>query len=187
MNSSKKLGLLATLGLTALAMSVTAPTEAAGITPYRRWIDNKTFSCDASGTDGVVISNQDIELSGLPAGSEYTMNYIVNGTNTPSGPYPVEDTTGTRNYGAFFQPGAYPITFEFRLDTIVEGVVVYSSSLIMTCTADGGPFEVHPVNVDVANLPPSGSSTTWPLTIAAAGCVLVGAAATGIGLRRRHS
>ncbi len=116
---------------------------------YRRWLDDgKTFTCTDMGDHiQVTLSNQDVEFSNLPADAEFTLNYIDNGVNTPSGPYVVEQTSGTRAYGAFaesiFTP--YPVTFEFRMDTIINGVVVYQSSLVVNCSADssGSPTIVN--------------------------------------------
>ena len=188
MSRTKLLGIAAGALIAAVTVGLTSPTGATSDTPYRRWIDNKTFTCENSlGDDGVSISNQDVQLSGLPAGAEFKVHYIVNGVDTTDGPYPVEDATGTRAYGAYWKPGTYPMTLEYRLDTIVYGELVYTSTLTMTCSAYSSAADVHPVNVDVLALPPSGSSTTWPLSITAAALILVGAAATGVGLRRRLS
>ena len=95
-----------------------------------------------------------MEFSNLPDDAQYTANAIANGVNTPSGPTTVEQTSGTHSYAGFTQniAGSYPVTFEFRLDTIINGVVVYQSSLVVTCSADlsSTPL-VSPVNTDTGS------------------------------------
>ena len=118
-------------------------------TGYRRWLDDgKTFECAFAG-DGiqVTLSNQNVEFFNLLPDDEFTINYIENGVVTTDGPYVVEQTSGTRNYNQFsIDFIGYPLTFEFRLDTLRDGVVIYQSSVSVTCTADG-VFPVTPVNV----------------------------------------
>ena len=121
---------------------------------YRRWVNNKTFTCGPLGGGvGVFLNNQDVVLNNLPVGAEFTLNYIDNGVISTDGPYPVEASNGTFNYGSFVESfPAYPLTFEFRIDTLISGVVVYQSSLIINCTGDASGVVV-PVNV----VPGSGS------------------------------
>lgn len=126
-----------------------------GAESYRRWLDDgKTYTCTdvGGGTILVWLSNQNVEFSNLPADAQYTINYIQNGVIVTDGPYTVEQTSGTRNYGAFqIAFSAYPLTFEFRLDTIIDGTVVYQSSLIVNCDADAsGPLT--PVNTLVTEV-----------------------------------
>lgn len=106
---------------------------------YRRWLDDgKTFTCTDTGTQiEVFLNNQNVEFFNLPVDAQFTINYIRNGVITTDGPYTVEQTSGTRNYGAFMDIfPSYPLTFEFRLDTIINGIIVYQSSLIVTCAGD---------------------------------------------------
>ncbi len=115
---------------------------------YRRWLDNgKTLTCTDMGSHiAVSLNNQDVEFANLPADAQFTINYIDNGVNTPDGPYTVEQTSGTKVYAAFEEDlPAYPLTFEFRLDTIVSGIVVYQSSISVSCSSDG-TFPVTPYN-----------------------------------------
>ena len=134
------------LVLVGLWFLVALPTTAQA-QPFRRWLDNgKTFTCSPAGGGGVqvLISNQDVEFSGLPANAQFTINYIDNGVIQTDGPFTVEQTSGTRSYGAFSEPfAAYPFTFEFRLDTFVNGIVVYRSSILVSCSGDAtGPVQI---------------------------------------------
>ncbi|MBK8022275.1 MAG: hypothetical protein IPK19_12795 [Chloroflexi bacterium] len=106
---------------------------------YRRWIEaGKTYTCTQSGASvEVLLNNQDVEFSNLPASAQFTINYIKNGLTSTDGPFPVEQTSGTKNYGSFAVDfPSYPLTFEFRLDTLIDGEVVYQSSIIIDCAAD---------------------------------------------------
>lgn len=104
---------------------------------YRRWLDDgKTVTCSV-GTQ-LVFSNQNVEFAGLPVDAEFTINYFSNGVlDSSSGPYVVEQTSGTRNYGAFAASGVFPFTYAIRMDTLINGVVVYQSTMTGTCTANG--------------------------------------------------
>jgi hypothetical protein len=112
---------------------------------YRRWLSPKNFTC-TTGVGGVevAIDNQDIEFNNLPADAQYTLNYIKNGIIHTDGPFTVEQTSGTRHYAAFATDFAsYPLTFDFRMDTIINGVVVYKSSIDITCNSDSsGPATI---------------------------------------------
>ena len=115
---------------------------------YRRWLDDgKTFTCVATGTGvDVTLSNQDVEFNNLPADAQFTLNYIDNGVTSSDGPYTVEQTSGTKNYGSFVEHfSGYPLTFEFRMDTLIGGVIVYRSSLVVSCSGDssGSPTIVN--------------------------------------------
>ena len=158
-----------------LAVSATAH---AGTDPYRRWADDgKAYSCaDAGG--GVIhvdLTNQNIEFDALPADAQFTINYVKNGAEEADGPYTVEKTSGTQTYGSFrVDFAAYPLVFDFRLDTIVAGTVVYRSTLHIACTGDSGG-NVSPIN-EVVGLPPTGGSPTvllWAVALMAAGGLTV--------------
>ena len=133
-------------GVAAIVNSDTGPAP----DQFRRWLDNgKVFTCTdmGGGTIEVKLSNQDVEFNNLPADAEFMINYIDNGVTTTDGPYVVEQTSGTKAYGALAENfAAYPLTFVFRLDTIINGVLVYQSSLSVACSADG-TFPVTPVNI----------------------------------------
>jgi hypothetical protein len=121
----------------AVALVVIAPRAEAVTNPYRRWLGSKNYTCGPNGIGGVqvTLSNQNVEFFALPADAQFTINYINNGVTETSGPYTVEKTSGTQAYGSFQQVfDSYPFTFEFRLDTLINGSVVYTSSLSVTCT-----------------------------------------------------
>ncbi len=150
---------LTVLALVALLTGLAAvPVSSAGALsfPYRRWTGPKTYACEANGPSGVrvTLSDQAVEFGGgLPADAQFTINYVDDGVETASGPYTVEQTSGTKVYGAFAEPfAAYPFTFQFRIDTLINGSVVYTSELKVTCS---GPStgEVNPVNTVVSTSP----------------------------------
>jgi hypothetical protein len=168
-----------------LVLTLTPTTSNAGSDPYRRWISPKGRTCSTtvSGVE-VHISDQDVEFNNLPADAEFTINYIRNGVTTVDGPYPVEQTSGTKSYGAFVQGfPSYPFTFEFRLDTIIGGEVVYTSTLDLGCTADiedevSAINEVPPpTTVTTPTTGPTSSST--PSSTSTSSSSSVGSAAGG--------
>jgi hypothetical protein len=123
---------------------------------YRRWLDNgKTFTCTTVGSViQMILSNQDVEFNNLPADAQFTLNYIHNGHTETDGPFTVEQTSGTHAYGSFREDfSSYPANFEFRMDTLVDGEIVYRSALQMTCSDD----TVSAVPVTVLNPVPAGS------------------------------
>ena len=107
-------------------------------TQYRRWSSPKTISCtNTGGTIWVNLDNQNVEFNDLPANAQFINHYIDNGVDTPSGPFTVEQTSGTKNYSAFAEPFAsYPLSFQFRIDTLINGVVAYHSAIGVNCSGD---------------------------------------------------
>ena len=147
--------LAALLGLLVWASALSAAGD-----QFRRWLDDgKTVTC-SSGTS-MLFSNQNIEFANLPVNAEFTINYVLNGVLYAStGPYVVEQTTGTRNYGAFGTSGVFPFTYAIRLDTLIDGVVVYESTMTGTCTANG-PGLISLTNVAVSPAAP-GCPVSYP-------------------------
>lgn len=147
---------LSALVFVTLAMALFASRGAEAADQYRRWRDDgKTYSCTslAGGGARVQLSQQNVEFANLPADAQFTIHYIENGVDSTSGPFPVEQTSGTRSYGSFVVDfPAYPLDFEFRLDTLIDGAVVYESSVIVRCSGNAsGP--VDPVQVDLGGPP----------------------------------
>jgi len=130
---------------------------------FRRWLAPKTFSCDylpGFADVGVSLANQDVEFANLPPGAQFTINYIDNGVITTDGPFAVEQTSGTKNYGSFFEPfDDYPLRFEFRLDTLFAGAVIYQSSIIISCTSNASGTALIVNRVPVAGIGPF--TGTW--------------------------
>lgn len=132
---------------------------------WRRWSALKNFTCSTvGGAVQVLLDNQNVEFNHLPADAQFTINYIKNGVVQTDGPYTVEQTSGSRAYGAFSTsfPG-YPLSFVFRLDTLIDGVVVYQSALDIACSGDsqgpapivdGAPPAAPPTLVQVPTLSP---------------------------------
>ena len=134
---------------------VVGVTDASAQDQYRRWLDDgKTYTCTNVPAPGspvqISISNQNTEFNNLPADAQYTLNYFDNGDLVSSdGPYTVEQTSGTRNYGSFStQMLDYPARFDFRVDTLIDSAVVYQSTLTAICT---GPTTA-PLPVTITNL-----------------------------------
>jgi hypothetical protein len=141
---------------------------------YRRWLAPKMFTC-SHGVDSaaVTLDNQNIEFSDLPAGALFTLNYVDNGVTTTNGPYGVEQTSGTKAYGSFQESfPSYPFTFEFRLDTIVNGQVIYRSSLSVSCSDDasGSAAIVNAVGPLPTTTTSIVTTTTTTSTTLPAGC-----------------
>jgi hypothetical protein len=133
---------------------VIAATDASAADQYRRWLDDgKSYTCTTigPGTVQILMSNQNVEFNNLPADAQYTLNYFDNGVLVHSdGPYTVEQTSGTLNYGPFAEPmSGYPARFDFRMDTLIDSVVVYRSTATATCNADtAAPLPVVISNLD---------------------------------------
>ncbi len=134
--------------------SVTPVNTVVAADAYRRWSGPKAYSCSHSASEAAVgLGEQNVEFNGLPADAKFKIHYIDNGVDTVSGPYTVEKQNGTQAYGAFTEVfPSYPFTFEFRLDTIIAGNVVYTSKIVVTCTADGSGT-VAPIHAAVTPLP----------------------------------
>src|SRR5262249_15506440 len=131
---------------------------------YRRWLAPKTFTCShGAGSASAALNNQDVEFSDLPVGAQFTINYVDNGVTTTSGPFGVELTTGTFPYASFAEPSpSCPFAFDFRIDTIVNGQVVYRSSINIACSADASGSATI-VN-DIGPLPTTTTTTTTSTT-----------------------
>ena len=145
--------LLVLLGVMTALVAVAEPAGAV-THPYRRWTGPKAYTCSLDG-DGVKVSlaNQNVEFFALPTDATFTLDYIDDGEVTTDGPFPVEQTTGTKVYGAFAESFKhYPFTFSFRVNTLINGSVVYTSTLTTTCTGNGSG-NVSPVNTVVPTDP----------------------------------
>ena len=141
------------VGVVMGALAVASPAGAA--TQYRRWSGAKSYTCGpaSAGQVGVYLGNQNTEVAGSATGMLFSLDYIDNGVVTTSGPFPVE-SNGVHAYGSFLEQfPSYPFTFDFRINTILGGEIVYTSTLSVTCTADG-TGTVSPVNVET---PPPGT------------------------------
>jgi hypothetical protein len=140
--------MLVALFTVGLGLLVWASALSAAGDQYRRWLDDgKTVMC--SGGMTLTYSNQNIEFANLPVDAQFTINYLRNGVlEIIDGPYVVEQTTGTLNYNALLISGSFPLTYAVRLDTLINGVVVYESTMSGTCTADG-PGTISLTNVAV--------------------------------------
>ena len=152
----------ASLVLVLIFVAIIAPGLSVSAAPgeqYRRWINDKNASCTTgSGVVYANLNNQNVEFNGLSADAQFTINYIRNGVLSVDGPYTVEQISGTHNYGASGDSfPSCPFTFEFRLDTIISGVVVYQSSIIINCTGD---MPATPATI-INTIPPMSQGRVW--------------------------
>ncbi len=107
-------------------------------TYYYRWSLAPAVTCSPEGA-GVkaVFASQPVEWN-LPAGASFSIVYIYNGVEVPSGPFPGAAGTSSFVYGALrLDFPAYPAVAAVRLETIVGGVIVYTSTMSTSCSADG--------------------------------------------------
>lgn len=106
---------------------------------YRRWRSSNTYSCTQTEPNVITVAldAQPIEFNNLPAGAEWTSTSINNGIVLASARYPAEQASGEIVYGNFatyFE--TYPLTYDFRLDTIIDGATVYRSTYSIDCDGD---------------------------------------------------
>jgi hypothetical protein len=132
----------------------------------RRWAFAPAVTCaTTAGGVSLTYASQPIEWL-LPNDAQYTVSYSENGLQQDSldGPFPAEgDGEGTQTYGALLIAGAsYPFHAAIRLATIVDGEVVYRSTLRASCAADG------PTTSEVRNVP---EPATAALAIAASSAI----------------
>jgi hypothetical protein len=143
------------------SLTVNCTADSASITPtitsqtiaappsFYRWSSAPNATCTQNvGSVAVSLASQPVEWD-VPAGSEYMIIYIPNGVASPTGPFPLAAGTGSHAHGAFAAnvPGTYPITYSMRLDTFVNSVLVYTSTLTVSCSADSGSVTPTVTNV----------------------------------------
>lgn len=124
--------------IVALFIAALLPSVVHAQTYYYRWQSGIVFTCSTfGGAITVGLSHQPVEWN-FPVGGTFTINYIRNGAVTTDGPFPGPTGMGSFTFGAFAASGffAYPLTFAIRLDTIIGGSVVYSSTVSVSCSAD---------------------------------------------------
>ena len=122
---------------------------------YRRWVSPKTATCATTATGvRVTVNNTDVEFNNLPPGAQFLSQSVTNGVTNTSGPFPVEQLTGTKASPGVGQAfSSYPFTLLLRIDTIVGSQIVYRSTLDLSCAADGSR-SVTAVNEEVPPAPP---------------------------------
>lgn len=109
------------------------------VTWFRRWAFAPSGTCSTLGdTVRIQLASQPVEWV-LPNDAQFTIGYVENGVLDVDGPIAAEGVgEGSMTYGAFANTfDSYPFTFDFRLDTIVGGEIVYRSTLSASCAADG--------------------------------------------------
>lgn len=124
-------------------VSLHMPSAAHAQPYYYRWgpsAPDISCSTDLSGDIYATFSSQPVEWD-LPAVSEFSYTYDYNGTTSSSGPYPTGVSgVGSTVYAALGSASlgtTYPVYYAVTLDTIIDGVNVYRSTLRGDCTADG--------------------------------------------------
>ena len=116
---------------------------------YWRWTSADGYRCGADGDDYLHVGTQNYEFS-LPASGAVINQYeIDNGASSYVG-----DLTGLSGSGSGTEVidadhhGSDPYTYAFQRDTMVDGKLVYRSTLTYTCTYLG---EGTDVNVTIVN------------------------------------
>jgi hypothetical protein len=98
-------------------------------------------TCLSGGGDITInFASQPVEWD-LPAVNEFSYIYDYNGTTVPDGPYPTGQSGVGSTTFAGLTSGAmtttYPAYFAVTLNTIIDGEIVYSSTMRGDCIADG--------------------------------------------------
>lgn len=141
-------------------LTTLSPAKAAPA--YYRWSTAPNATCTQNvGSVTVGLSSQPVEWD-LPVGNQFMTVYIDNGVASPTGPYTKLPGTGSQVFGAFQEniAGTYPVTFAFRLDTYVNGTLVYQSTLSVSCGADSASIAPTLTNAVVSSSTPSSSSSS---------------------------
>lgn len=118
---------------------LTAPLAHAA-TVYYRWASSPAVTCEPHGA-GVwaIFASQPIEWANIPAGAQIRYIYASNDAVETEGPFPIVAGTGSQIFGSLAIRGhGYPLNVSLRIETIVEGSVIYSSTLSGSCGGDGG-------------------------------------------------
>jgi hypothetical protein len=142
------------------ALTTLSPVKA-GPPYYYRWSFAPNATCTQNvGFVAVGLASQPVEWD-LPVGNQFMIVYIDNGVASPTGPFTRLPGTGSQVFGAFQEnvAGTYPVTFDFRLDTYVNGILVYQSTLSVSCAADSASI-TPTLTSAVVTPPPSPSSSS---------------------------
>lgn len=148
----------------AAGVCVALPVRAGDDTAqYRRWRASNTYTCTSGQPNGiaVMLAEQPIEFNNLPDGAEFSPVAIKNGVAVVQGRFPVEQSDGEIVYGGFTDFfDDYPLTYGFRLDTIIDDAVVYRSTYTMACDGDtSAPLPVVAEQIDFG--PPADRWRRW--------------------------
>jgi hypothetical protein len=114
------------------------PVQALDI--YYRWAFAPAVTCSTPGP-GVraLFASQPVEWLNVPAGATYNIVYITNGVETLTGPFALTPGTSSFTYAGLVMNGpSYPLSVGVRLETLVGGNIVYTSTMSTTCVANGG-------------------------------------------------
>jgi hypothetical protein len=104
---------------------------------YYRYASAPAATCGYDGLAEVNLSSVQIEFLNLPAGAQLVEIIVINGVATQYGPFPLTPGSDSFSYDMDQSAPGYPFTFQFIAKTLIEGVVVYISTLSGTCTAVG--------------------------------------------------
>jgi hypothetical protein len=108
-------------------------------TYYYRWAYAPAASCATVSTHVEVhLASQPVEWDMPAAGGAFNLVYIDNGAvQSVDGPFALAGSS-SHVYGAFAESfPTYPAKFDFRIETLVNGHLVYTSTLSVTCKHDG--------------------------------------------------
>jgi hypothetical protein len=120
-----------------IGIAVVLTCAAAHAQQYYRWSTAPGFTCTATGGHvDVLFASQPVEWD-LAPGAEFNIVYVSNGVPTPTGPFPLPSGTGSQVYaGLLVSAPSYPATVTVRLETLINGVPLYLSSMTATCSGD---------------------------------------------------
>lgn len=154
--------------LAAVALCAVPPVRAGDddAAQYRRWRTSNTYSCARTAPDVIAVSlpEQPLEFNNLPPTAQFSSASIKNGITIAYPRFPVERVSGEMVYGSFADHfDAYPLSFDFRLDTIIDGAVVYRSTYSMACDGDTvAPIPVLAEQIDFGPPADRWRRWTWP-------------------------
>ena len=140
-NATRSVGHRASLRIVAMLglLMVSVFAHAQGIY-YRFALPTTAVTCDTSFMSKPSAHNVNtlVEWNAIPAGASFNAYSILDGVATPHGNFPAPTGTGSQLYAPFTVTGSsFPFSGGIRYDTIVQNRVVYQSSLIFNCSADG--------------------------------------------------
>ena len=122
----------------ALVCTLLATSFVQAVDYYYRWTTPlPDVRCS---TDGAVfLSTTDLTYEyNLPTGAMVAVYYIDNGVSFYDGTYAVPSGTASVTVGGYNTSApSYPLVEAIHFDTIIDGEIIYTSSIIFTCTGPG--------------------------------------------------
>jgi len=130
-----------------------APRVAQAEDFYYRWTTPlPDVRCSTDGNVYLSTTSRNYEYN-LPVGATLDVYFIHNGVSTYAGNFPLSSGSGSGSFAGYSDSApAYPFTSAIRYDTLIDGEVVYHSTIIFTCLAEGvGTAEIINSGVGAAD------------------------------------